>query len=297
MGPKRSRSSSPLPPFISTCSQQHDFATHGWLCVPTVLSLSELCALRSDCSALCARESADSIAANGCVVDVMSQYPMHDSDPARIDSKCYLQARADQLKSTGADVEIIASLLFRKLPAIVEEILLASLDTKDKKRSPVFFFNEHFVVKPPKSHVEFRWHRDDDEQLAMCVHRKEIPLYVSAWCALDDVTKANGALRFVSLDAPGQQEAGTERYLEKQASEPVIATAGDVIFFMSNVWHCSSSNKSDGARRAFYAQYSRERITARPNDSAPLSFAIPCDASTFDDNEMSTFTCRAQSTQ
>ena len=165
--------------------------------------------------------------------------------------------------------------MFEKLPTIAG--LMQAARNECDAATPVFFFNEHYVVKPPKSHVEFRWHRDDDEQLAMCVHRDSIHVYVSAWCALDNVTRVNGALQFVSLEMSTETtNEGTSACRQRQASAPVDVEAGDVLFFMSNVWHYSSSNKSDSARRAFYAQYSREVITSSPNDASPLSFAIPC---------------------
>uniref|UniRef100_M4B2M0 Phytanoyl-CoA dioxygenase n=1 Tax=Hyaloperonospora arabidopsidis (strain Emoy2) TaxID=559515 RepID=M4B2M0_HYAAE len=172
------------------------------------------------------------------------------------------------------DERVLASLLFEKLPTIAAQ-LMAARDESDTASS-VFFFNEHYVVKPPRSHVEFRWHRDGDEQLAMCVHRESIGEYVSAWCALDNVTSVNGALQFVSLDVSLETNEDTDAALHRQASAPVAVEAGDVLFFLSNVWHYSSSNESDSGRRALYAQYSRERITSRRNNSSPLSFAVPC---------------------
>ncbi|ETL48333.1 hypothetical protein L916_02053 [Phytophthora nicotianae] len=269
MATKRARSHSP--PSIHVPPPRNTFATRGWVCIPNLLSLSELRVLQSECSELYARESTESIAAQGCVLDGMAQCPMHDSDLARVRSSCYLQTRTKQLKSNTVDTEIFELLLFEKLPAIAGQLMKSY--EKTETGTDMFFFNEHYVVKPPRSHVEFRWHRDDDEQLAMCVHRDEIPAYISAWCALDDVTEVNGALQFVPLD---ELSGSDEESLKRHASEPMTAKAGDVLFFLSNVWHFSSSNESDGARRAFYAQYSRERITARPNDPSPLSFAIPC---------------------
>ncbi|CEG40256.1 Phytanoyl-CoA dioxygenase [Plasmopara halstedii] len=278
MSTECSRRLPPSPPSTSTSCQYNDFAVHGWACIPNFLSPSELRVLQSDCSVLYARESDESITAKGCVLDVMSNYPMHDLDPSRIELDCYLRARADQLNSNDAELKTFASLLFEKLPTVAGQMLATTFE-KDEPESAMFFFNEHFVVKPPRSHVEFRWHRDDDEQLAMCVHRKDISPYISAWCALDDVTEANGALQFVSLNALGERMNENVETLECHASEPVIVKAGDVIFFLSNVWHSSSSNESNGARRAFYAQYSQEKITARPRDSAPLCHAIPCSGS------------------
>lgn len=214
--------------------------------------------------------AATAVTAQGCVLDVMATCPIRDGDPARVNAKHYLNARAKQLEKTVGnqsldDRNVFSSLLFERLPEFVGQLVTA-------RTEQIHFFNEHYVVKPPRSHVEFRWHRDDDEQLAMCLHRDTILPYVSAWCALDDVTTTNGALQFVSLDQSNREIAINE--LGRHASDPVLANAGDVLFFLSNVWHCSSSNESDQPRRAFYAQYSRGRITAGPNDPSPLSFAI-----------------------
>ncbi|KAE9020457.1 hypothetical protein PR003_g12974 [Phytophthora rubi] len=280
MTTKRSRPSPPstAPAPTSVLSPLDTFATRGWVCIRNLLSPSELRVLRDECDVLYARKSVEDIVAQGCVLDVMAQCPMRDSDSARVNSKCYLTARAKQLKSIADDHQVFTSLLFEKLPTVAGQLLADC--TEAETPTEVFFFNEHYVVKPPKSHVEFRWHRDDDEQLAMCVHRETIVPYVSAWCALDDVTEANGALQFVSLDGPSELGDDKVENLQRRASEPVTAKAGDVLFFLSNVWHCSSSNESDAPRRAFYAQYSRERITARPKDAVPLSFAIPCNTRT-----------------
>ncbi|RLN96033.1 hypothetical protein BBJ28_00026436 [Nothophytophthora sp. Chile5] len=210
---------------------------------------------------------------------------MRDADPARVNMDRYLAARAKQITSAigcktetspaadAPDGDVLAQLLFERLPTVAAQLLATPASSSDA--SETCFFNEHYVVKPPQSHVEFRWHRDDDEQLGMCLHRDALPPYVSAWCALDDVTTVNGALQFASLAASDSENESVES-LQRRASPPLSTQAGDVLFFLSNVWHCSSSNESDAPRRAFYAQYSSGRITAGPNDPAPLSFAIPC---------------------
>ncbi|RQM12499.1 hypothetical protein DD237_008173 [Peronospora effusa] len=272
MSMKRERSMS-MSQFSGIGSPQLDhFATHGWVYVQNVLSPSELRVLQTESSALYSCQSAESIVAQGCVVDVLAQCPMRDSDRARIEFNCYLEARSKN--KSVEDQRVFGSLLFEKLPTIAGK-MLAAFD-KSEVATDMFFFNEHYVIKPPKSHVEFRWHRDDDEQLAMCVHRESIHTYVSVWCALDDVTTVNGPLRFVSLNVLPESDKDNVESRKLHASGPVTAAAGDVVFFLSNVWHCSSSNESNTFRRAFYAQYSRETITSRPKDPSPLSFAIPC---------------------
>lgn len=218
---------------------------------------------------------------------------MRETAAARVNADAYLRVRESQFRSRCGNAhaalrnsELMATLLFDKLPSYAAALMEVTHQEDGSKC--VFFFNEHYVVKPPQTAVEFRWHRDDDEQLGMCMHRASIPPYLSAWCALDDVKVQNGPLRFVSQSlAPSQEQAAASSdacevtesagmELDGMATNPVLASAGTVIFFLSNVWHCSSCNESDTMRRAFYTQYSASRITATPKDSWPLSFAIPC---------------------
>jgi hypothetical protein len=204
---------------------------------------------------------------------------MQEASPARVDKHAYLEARAHQVGRLGGALATTYEraqthdlLLFERLPRLTQQLLDIG------PAEPVYFFNEHYVVKPPQSNVEFRWHRDDDEQLAMCVHRDMIPPYVSAWCALDDVTLENGPLQFVPLDTGTSLSLDPKiQELRDLASEPLVVTAGTAVMFLSNVWHFSSSNRSAATRRAFYAQYSATPITATPRkEAAPLSFAVPC---------------------
>jgi ectoine hydroxylase-related dioxygenase (phytanoyl-CoA dioxygenase family) len=209
-----------------------------------------------------------------------------------MNADAYFKARQQYAPSNSMDSSFFEQLLLFRLPTIASQLLPQSDENLIRD---VFLFNENYVVKPPQSHVEFRWHRDEDEQLAMCLNREQIKPYISAWCALDKVTKLNGALRFVPLhssasygkeskdiesDEPDEQ---TQR-LEEQATLPLEVDAGTVIFFLSNVWHCSSANDSTSSlRRAFYTQYSSHVITSSYNDPTPLSFGVRCHL--FDDSD------------
>jgi len=160
----------------------------------------------------------------------------------------------------------------------------------------VYLFNEQYVVKPPSSSSEFAWHRDEDEQLLMCLQKPGMP-YVSAWCALDKVNEENGPLVLVPLNA--QQEVTRLKTPHPNKCPNILA--GTVIFFLSNVWHCSPSNRTDKVRRVFYSQYTQmplqsglyftpasnqvlqENKTSTDQDGQkkqekkhPLLFAIPC---------------------
>lgn len=54
---------------------------------------------------------------------------------------------AVQMHTTDA----IQDLLFQRLPNVCSELLSCT--------EAIYFFNEHYVVKPPQSNVEFKWHR------------------------------------------------------------------------------------------------------------------------------------------
>ncbi|TMW55491.1 hypothetical protein Poli38472_010373 [Pythium oligandrum] len=281
-------------------------ATCGYVVVPRFLTDEELKMLREESDLLVEtthedpKRAVECIIEQGCVVDMMADCPMEDASPARVEADAYLTARRKELGRRcqrhsppkaipEGSSDVLKKLLFERLPYLAR--LLWRRPATPPARQDLFFFNEHYVVKPPQTEAEFRWHRDDDEQLAMCVHRDSIAPYLSAWCALDDISPTNGPLRFVPLQNSSSshalqpqsicslEEADLE-WLDSHATEPVLVHSCDVIVFRSDIWHCSSQNASERIRRAFYAQYSQEPITARPCESNPLSFAIPCGSST-----------------
>lgn len=47
----------------------------------------------------------------------------------------------------------------------------------------------------------------------------------------------------------------------------------------TSLWHRSGPNRTEEARRVFYAQYSCQVICATPSDPRPLSLAVPCSLS------------------
>ncbi|ETW06157.1 hypothetical protein H310_03740 [Aphanomyces invadans] len=237
-----------------TASDQTFFDTHGYLLLPQSLSAAQLSELREECDQLYAHTSADDLVDMGCVLDIFASG--NRTQRSRVDLEAYVALRNALVhRPLSSDLQ---ALLFDELPANMQALLPHGTGPF------VYFFNEHYVVKPPQSNVEFRWHQDDTEQLGMCVHRESIPWYLSAWIALDDVTSTNGALQFRALQGP-----------DHCSSEPVLASAGSILAFRSDVWHFSAANTSDAIRRAFYVQYSPVPITSRPSSKAPLCCAIP----------------------
>ena len=112
----------------------------------------------------------------------------------------------------------------------------------------------------------------------MCLHQDAIAPYISAWCALDDVTLENGALQFIpSTKTHIVDEEEDPDELFKYSSPSILVQKGTVIFFRSDIWHFSASNASSCSRRAFYAQYSQTPITSSPTTNEPLCCSIPCE--------------------
>jgi hypothetical protein len=78
--PSRSASRGRLP--SDTATLLHRFASRGWVRLPSFLSPAELRVLQAECTALYARQSAASVAEQGCVVDAMAQCPVRYSPVA-----------------------------------------------------------------------------------------------------------------------------------------------------------------------------------------------------------------------
>ena len=109
------------------------------------LDAAQLDALRSEADALAA-EAPPSLD-NGCVCE-----PLRD-DPQgawRTSRAAYVAARRRPPSDTAQRT------LFEVLPRIAEKHLGAP---------SVVLFNEHYVVKPPSTSVEFRWHADAELQI------------------------------------------------------------------------------------------------------------------------------------
>ena len=133
------------------------------------------------------------------------------------------------------------------LPRIAEEHLGST---------SVVLFNEHYVVKPPCTQVEFRWHADASLQIPGWAP-ETCPRYVSCWVALDQCDEQNGCL---IIKCNGEEV-------------PIRCGAGDVVLLADDCVHASGVNSSASARRAYYAQYSSAPIVA---GAGPLRLAIPC---------------------
>ncbi len=130
-----------------------------------------------------------------------------------------------------------------------------------------FLFLHLFVSKWPKTGTGFEWHQDSGYVMGN-PHRP----YVTLWCALDDMTVANGALRVLPYDRAPTTNVVCHR--KDRQSGDLVGDAGDdpgdivevqsgsIIALASNTFHCSGPNVTANHRRALVASYSPEPITA-----------------------------------
>ncbi|CAB1116031.1 unnamed protein product [Ectocarpus sp. CCAP 1310/34] len=192
---------------------------------------------------------------------------------------------------TERHLSVVRDTIFGTLAALAWDALKAersaAADEDDALRNPdasgagdrgeLLLFNEQYVVKPPRSSIEFGWHTDEREQLAMCVFAPGAgpPVYVSVWLALDDCDAVNGCLE-VYPQARNQTRQQTPSEEDDASVVCLPAKAGDAVVFLSNLWHRSGPNQTDNPRRVFYAQYCLDAIRAAPSDPRPLSLAVPC---------------------
>ncbi len=134
----------------------------------------------------------------------------------------------------------------------------------------VYLFNEQWVVKGAEQGMRFAWHQDSGYLRFLDPGNVHGP-YLTCWCALDDMTRENGAISVLPHDRvgsrdtvfPHRREEGTNDlvgYEGGATGELVEAPAGSVVVFSSTSLHRSGANTTGRQRRAYLAQYSREPI-------------------------------------
>ena len=221
------------------CSQQklsseaqRRFSSDGFCVIDPCVGPDVLKAFKSECETLSCSVDLDD---TDCVVDLWAPQALDDNHPARVDPDVYKRLRAHIVASAMADsmtgtasqsnitsdnqvVETVlgqlASLAAQALSVIVQapakdarkvdDSAHRLVDTKDgisATEIDIRLFNEHYVVKPAESLIEFGWHTDQNEQLQMCVRQPTFP-YVSLWLPLCDTDEENGTLEILPRSAP-----------------------------------------------------------------------------------------------
>ena len=133
-----------------------------------------------------------------------------------------------------------------------------------------YLFVEQWVVKGAEQGMKFAWHQDSGYVRFIDptnIHRP----YLTCWCALDDMSSANGTISVLPHEVVGTRnnvldhvsEKGSNDLVGYHGDEPGVeinVPKGSVVVFSSTSLHRSSANTTDRRRRAYLAQYSSEPI-------------------------------------
>lgn len=129
-----------------------------------------------------------------------------------------------------------------------------------------WLFHEQYVVKAAEQGMKFAWHQDS----GYVGHDNHKP-YLSCWCALDDMTEANGTIYVLPFSKAGVRrrvdhvrEAVSNDLVGYHGDEPgvpIICSAGSIAVFSSVTFHRSGTNTTSKPRRVYLPQYSAEVIT------------------------------------
>ncbi len=127
-----------------------------------------------------------------------------------------------------------------------------------------YLFNEIFVVKAAEVGMTFGWHQDSGY-----IPYPHTP-YLTCWCALDDMTEANGTVYVLPYakagtreHVPHTREPGSNDLVGYHGDDPgipVIVPAGSMAVFSSTCFHRSGANTTNRPRRAYVVQYAPEVI-------------------------------------
>ena len=153
---------------------------------------------------------------------------------------------------------ILREFLFSELMA---EVCRATLGDN------AYLFWEQYVVKGAETGMKFSWHQDSGY-----VNYPDHKPYLTCWCALDDMSEANGTVHLLPFSRAGIRswvqhivEEGSNDKVGYFGSDPCITVevpAGTIVAFTSLNFHSSGTNTTDKMRRVYLAQYSCEPITS-----------------------------------
>ena len=105
----------------------------------------------------------------------------------------------------------ISSFLFGPLMAEITTSFLG--DT-------VYLFNEQWVVKGADQGMKFAWHQDSGYVKAFDPATTHPP-YLTCWCALDDMTEANGTISVLPHDVLGTRDRILDHRREEETNDLV----------------------------------------------------------------------------
>lgn len=224
-------------------TQREQFKTLGFTIVPNAIDPATLQILREECAYFVGYIDG-SMKARG-----RETYGITHRGKRYFISNRYRQSRH------------MAEFLYSKLMADVTTAFLGE---------DVYLFNEQWVVKGPEQGMKFGWHQDSGYVNTLDPGNTHAP-YLTCWCALDDMTEANGTIYVLPHDRvgtrnkvlPHTRQSGSNDLIGYTGDDPgelIEVTAGSIAVFSSTSLHRSTANRTAHQRRAYLAQYSKEPI-------------------------------------
>jgi ectoine hydroxylase-related dioxygenase (phytanoyl-CoA dioxygenase family) len=127
-----------------------------------------------------------------------------------------------------------------------------------------YLFWEQYVVKAAEKGMKFSWHQDSG--YVGFPHKP----YVTCWCALDDMSEANGTAYILPYSRAKTKEVvehvreeGSNDLIGYKGSDPgdpVLVPAGSIAVFSSTTLHRSGFNTTNKMRRVYLPQYASEKL-------------------------------------
>ena len=168
------------------------------------------------------------------------------------------------------------------------ETLVNSVDQLLDGDAPVCHFHSKLMQKEPRVGGAWEWHQDYGYW-----YKNEFLLpnqMMSVMVAITDANKENGCLQVikgshklgrVEHGFAGEQVGASQRYVDLSLKTMdlvyVELEAGDVLFFHSNLFHCSEANLSDRPRWSMISCYNRASNIGYNDSASSMSSITPID--------------------
>jgi ectoine hydroxylase-related dioxygenase (phytanoyl-CoA dioxygenase family) len=246
----------PTPTVDITAAQQRKFQQDGYFILESVISDSDLEMLRSECARFIEMMNAE-----------MDRMGTTVSGINHRDNRYFIAHPSQQSP-------LIRKFAFSELMA---DICRATLGPT------AFLAWEQFVVKAAEKGAKFSWHQDAgygaNAGADVSGNRG-----LSCWCALDDMSEANGTVYLLPYSRAGggklmphvrdDELNDLVGYHGDDPGEPVIAPAGSIAVFSGLVFHRSGFNTTNRMRRVYLSQYSSAQ-SMKADGSGPFGPAVP----------------------
>jgi ectoine hydroxylase-related dioxygenase (phytanoyl-CoA dioxygenase family) len=140
------------------------------------------------------------------------------------------------------------------------EFLGKLLKTDSFKSTLTNYFNGKFIMNsftalnnlPNSPNFSAIVHRD------IKFYSGDVPLMINVLVMLDDFTEENGPTLILPYSHLFEEKPSDEYFHEN--SIQVLGKKGDILFFNSNIWHCSSRNNTNEDRMALPITFSKSVI-------------------------------------